>query len=53
MILKAYSLGKSIFKIGDVVLFYGKNDGLKKEEILKIISLNKMQMSLIMMKNKS
>jgi len=41
MILKAYSLGKSIFKIGDVVLFYGKNDGLKKEEILKIISLNK------------
>ena len=41
MILKSYSLQNKIFKMGDIILFYGKNEGLKKEEILKIVYSNK------------
>ena len=41
MILKSYSLQNKIFKMGDVILFYGKNEGLKKEEISKIVYSNK------------
>ena len=41
MIIKSYSLQNKIFKIGNIILFYGKNEGLKKEEISKIINSNK------------
>ena len=41
MILKSYSLQNKNFIMGDIILFYGKNDGLKKKEISKIIYLNK------------
>ncbi len=36
MIIKAYELNKINFEINNFVLFYGQNEGLKKEEIQKI-----------------
>ncbi len=41
MIIKSYQTSKINFDISKYILFYGKNEGLKKEEINKIISLNK------------
>ena len=41
MILKSYEIKKIDFKKNNFFLFYGKNEGAKKEEVLKIISNNK------------
>ena len=40
MIKKSYELTK-LYKDFNIFLFYGKNEGAKKEEILKITSINK------------
>ena len=40
MILKSYEISKLNLKENNLILFYGKNEGLKVEEISKIISKN-------------
>ena len=40
MILKSHEISKINLKKNNLVLFYGKNEGLKIEEISKIISTN-------------
>jgi DNA polymerase-3 subunit delta len=40
MILKSYEISKVNLKENNLILFYGKNEGLKVEEISKIISKN-------------
>ena len=40
MILKSYEISKINFKKNNLILFYGKNEGLKIEEISKIVSTN-------------
>ena len=40
MILKSYEISKINLKKNNLILFYGKNEGLKIEEISKIISTN-------------
>ena len=40
MILKSYETSKIDSKDNNLILFYGKNEGLKKEEISKILSAN-------------
>jgi DNA polymerase-3 subunit delta len=40
MILKSYEIPKINLKENNLILFYGKNEGLKVEEISKIISKN-------------
>ena len=38
MILKSFELNKINLKENKIILFYGKNEGLKKESIIKLIS---------------
>ena len=40
MILKSYEISKINLKENNLILFYGKNEGLKIEEISKIVSTN-------------
>ena len=40
MILKSFELNKINLKLNKHILFYGKNDGAKKEEIDKILKNN-------------
>ena len=40
MILKSYETKKIDINKNNIILFYGQNEGGKKEEISKIISLN-------------
>ena len=41
MILKSYETKKININLNKIVLFYGQNEGLKEEEILKILIINK------------
>ena len=38
MILKSFELNKINLKENKIILFYGKNEGLKKESIIKLIN---------------
>ena len=41
MIIKTYEIDKINFEINNFILFYGQNEGFKKEEIEKIRLKNK------------
>ena len=41
MIVKSYEINKIDFNKSKIVLFYGENNGLKKEKISEIINSNK------------
>ena len=41
MILKSYETKKIDINKNNIILFYGQNEGSKKEEISKILTLNK------------
>ena len=46
MIVKSYEINKINFNKSKIVLFYGENNGLKKEKISEIINSNKEKMVL-------
>ena len=46
MILKYFDLNKIDLKKNHIILFYGKNEGLKNESIIKILNNKKKNLKL-------